>query len=48
MKTVDYKTFAHHLCANDIEVFSGGSLIERISIFQFSDSSLSVNAVLSG
>ena len=46
MKTIDYKTFAHHLCASDIEVFSGGSLIERISIFQ--SLTLSVNAVLSG
>ena len=46
MKTIDYKTFAHHLCANDIEVFSCGSLIEKISIFQ--SVALSVNAVLSG
>ena len=35
MKTIDYKTFAHHLYASDIEVFSGGSLIERISIYNF-------------
>lgn len=36
MKTIDYKTFTHHLFASDIEVFNCGSLIPKnLNFFNF-------------